>query len=404
MRIQAFNLGKKNTELFIKSNEKIYEALKAYREIIAKNRRVFYSNEITNARFELSSVIAELRLMPSVSKYVFEITTLIGMVGISAIQFLLVDATKATATIAIFLAAGTRIAPSILRLQQYFIQINANTGIAKLTLDFIETLPIKPSKKLIPEFNDTHSDFDARVEVRQLSFAYPGASLPSLLNINLAISKGTKCAIVGPSGSGKTTLVDILLGAIETNSGDVCVSGMTPLEAINRFPGAIGYVPQEVEVFRASIRTNVALGFPKDEATDERVMRALKIAQLNDFIESLPNGLETMIGENGFMISVGQKQRLGIARAMFTSPKLIFLDESTSSLDALTELSVTQALSEIPFDVTLVVIAHRLSTIREFDQIIYLKGGEILAQGSFQEVRELVPDFETQVRLMGIVD
>jgi ABC-type multidrug transport system fused ATPase/permease subunit len=146
----------------------------------------------------------------------------------------------------------------------------------------------------------------------------------------------------------------------------------------------------------------VALGFPPAEISEQEILRALKSAQLEDFVLSLPNGLETLVGERGAKLSGGQKQRIGIARALYTNPKLIILDEATSALDGKTEAELSLAISNLKQGTTIIVIAHRLSTIQDANRIFYMKEGRILAIGSFEEVRERVVEFDEQARLMGL--
>jgi ABC-type multidrug transport system fused ATPase/permease subunit len=151
-----------------------------------------------------------------------------------------------------------------------------------------------------------------------------------------------------------------------------------------------------------TFRQNIALGFPEALATDARIAAAIEIAQLTDLIESLPNGVDTFVGERGAKLSGGQRQRLGIARAMFTSPKLLVLDEATSALDGQTEALISESILNLAGDVTVLVIAHRLSTIKSVDKIAYMSEGKILCVGDFETVRKQVPDFDNQARLMGL--
>jgi ABC-type multidrug transport system fused ATPase/permease subunit len=182
----------------------------------------------------------------------------------------------------------------------------------------------------------------------------------------------------------------------------VSISGVNPLDSIGKWPGAISYVPQDVVISNGTIRENIAMGFPSVVATDDLVWDAIKIAQLTEFVESLPFGLDTPVGERGTKISGGQRQRLGIARAMFTKPKLLVLDEATSSLDGQTEADISDAIQKLQGSVTVVLIAHRLSTVRNVNQVIYMADGEIVARGNFDEVRSAVPDFDRQAQLMGL--
>ena len=177
---------------------------------------------------------------------------------------------------------------------------------------------------------------------------------------------------------------------------------MPPLLAVAKWPGAVSYVPQDVVIAAGTIRENVALGYPPEAATDELIMSALKVAHLDKFVADLPDGVDTQVGERGAKISGGQRQRLGIARAMFTRPHLLVLDEATSSLDAETEASISEAIHDLRGSTTVVMIAHRLSTVRNADIVVYLSEGRVMAKGTFDEVRKSVPDFDRQAMLMGL--
>lgn len=403
MNVKAHKLGYLNSEIAILSNEKIIEVLDSYRESVVRNRRDYYSREIRKLRLKLADVLAELQFMPNVSKYVIESGIVIGAVLIAGVQFALQDARHAVGTLSVFLAAGTRIAPAIMRLQQSAIQIRSGVGIAMPTLILIESLRFTPSVKEVDDDLDvTHEGFLSNVSLKNVGLTYPGKSSPALDDISLQLLTGMSLAIVGPSGAGKTSLVDVLLGVLPANTGVISVSGKPPLDAIASWPGAISYVPQDVTISNGTFRENVSLGYPAEVATDELVWSALEVAQLSEFVIKLPQGLDTPVGERGTKISGGQRQRLGIARAMFTQPKLLVLDEATSSLDGQTEADISDAIQALKGSVTVVMIAHRLSTVRNADQVIYMAQGKILARGSFEEVRNSVPDFDNQAKLMGL--
>ena len=403
MNVRAKFLGIKNWELSLRGDEKIVEVLNSYREIIVRNRREYYVREIARSRMDLANVMAEIQFMPNISKYVIESAVVLGALIISAAQFMMQDAKHAVATLAVFLAAGTRIAPAILRIQQGTIQIRNSLGAATPTLQLIESLnDTKLAHKVLDTVITEHENFSGKVKIRNLTLRYPGKSIPALTNINLEFSHGESIAIVGPSGAGKTSLVDVLLGVLEPQEGSVEISGFAPIETIINWPGAISYVPQDVAISKGTIRENIALGYPIDVATDELVDSAIRIAHLVEFVSSLPDGIDTQVGERGAKISGGQRQRLGIARAMFTKPSLLVLDEATSALDGETEANISDAIQGLKGSVTVVMIAHRLSTVRNADLVVYMESGRIIATGTFEEVRSQVPDFDNQAKLMGL--
>lgn len=403
MHVQAGELGIKNSELNILSNEKIVEVFGSYRESVVRNRRDYYSREIGQMRYSLADTTAKMSFLPFVSKYVIETTVVLGALLIGATQFILQDAVHAVATLTIFLAAGTRIAPAVLRIQQGSVMIQGSLGAAMPTLDLIDELG---NTKLIENVDDsvdiTHEGFEPTIRVENVSLAYPGKSTMAISNISLMVPSGASVAFVGPSGAGKTTIIDVLLGVLNPDKGEVLISNIPPLQAVAKWPGAISYVPQDVVIAAGTVRENVSLGYPIDVATDDLVMSALKVAHLEDYVAGLPQGVDTEVGERGAMISGGQRQRLGIARAMFTRPLLLVLDEATSSLDGETEASISDAIHALRGSTTVIIIAHRLSTVRNADIVVYLSNGEVLATGTFDEVRKAVPDFDRQALLMGL--
>lgn len=403
MHIRARFLGNENAVLSIQSNEKILEVLSSYRESVVKNRRTFYAGEIGELRYKLANTEAELSFMPNISKYVIEVTIVLGALLISAVQFSIRDASQAVATLAVFMAAGSRIAPAVLRFQQGALHIRSSLGSASQTLDMIEEMQsISDLDSGIDELDLIHDGFNPYLELRDVSFAYPSSTSNAISEVSFTAKAGSSIAFVGPSGAGKTTLVDLLLGVLKPSQGAALISGKPPIESISRWPGAIAYVPQDIFISNGTVRENVSLGYPLEVATDDVVWEALRISQLDEFVAELPLRLDTPVGDRGARLSGGQRQRLGIARAMFTKPRLLVLDEATSALDGVTEASISGAINLLRGNVTLVIIAHRLSTIQNADKIVYLSEGRVLSVGKFNEVRASVPNFDQQAKLMGL--
>jgi ABC-type multidrug transport system fused ATPase/permease subunit len=207
-------------------------------------------------------------------------------------------------------------------------------------------------------------------------------------------------AFTGTSGAGKTTLIDLILGLHPNDSDAVKISGLTPLSAYVKWPGAVAYVPQNIIIMNSSIKENVCQGFDFEINDERQIWAALDKAHLGDFVRKLPDGLNTQVGEFGNKLSGGQRQRLGIARALFTSPKLIVFDEATSALDGETEAAISQTLRDLKGECTLLLIAHRVSSIMNSDKIVFMEHGEIIAEGTFDEVVKKSKSFESQVKKM----
>jgi len=403
MQVRAVRLGEEQRFLEIESSEKTLEVLNSYREIVVRNRRSFYSRELGRIRYKLADVIAERAFMPNISKYVIEITVVLGSLGIAALQFAVNDAARAFAVLAVFMAASTRISPAILRLQQGAVSIRSSVGSAGPTLDLIEELEeLSPGSEKVDDLNFEHIGFTGEIKLENISLTYPTKKIPAIKEISLHINQGQVVSFVGPSGAGKTTIIDVILGVLKPDSGDVQIQGHTPASAIKRWPGAIGYVPQDVMISNGTIRQNVCLGFSASEIDEKDICQALEVAQLAEFVRELPEGLDTPVGDRGAKLSGGQRQRLGIARAMFTKPKLLVLDEATSSLDGTTEASISEAVHNLKGGVTIVMIAHRLSTVKESDVIYYLANGKLEMSGTFDELRRNIPEFDKQAQLMGM--
>lgn len=399
----AHKLGLKHSRLLIHSDEKISDALTTYRDLLVRGRRSHMARDISLIRMELAETSAAMQFLPQTSKYVFELSLVFGALIISAVQFTLKDATNAVATLGVFLVAGARIAPAVMRIQQGAIGIKSNLGIAYPTLELIDVFNNVPGiDEGSPSVPSVSQPFIPEVKVRNLSFRYPDSDVSVVKNISFDVAPGKRIAIVGASGSGKSTLVDLLLGVMPPTEGEVLISGVRPLESINRWPGSIGYVPQDVVLIHGTVRENILLGFPDNSYSDEEIWECLKLAQLEKFVRQLPAQLETPSGERGSNLSGGQIQRIGIARALITSPKLLVLDEATSALDGSTESELTNTFMDSNAKLTTIVVAHRLSTIKSADTIYLMRDGEFVASGNFENLKRLVPDFQKQAEIMGL--
>ena len=403
MHMRALKLGDKQTTISIISNQRIFEVLTSYREAFVKNRRGFYAKTIGDDRMKIAETSAELGFMPQISKYIIEATVIVVAVLVCGAQFLISDVTRAIGVLAVFMAASLRIAPAVLRLQQSFVSIRSSIGSAKPTLDLIESLgKDNVAVDVDPIPRTEHEGFKGHIKICDLSFSYPQSKGLVISDLSSEISEGDVVAVVGPSGAGKTTLIDLILGILDPKEGEIEISGVPPLEAIRKWSGAIAYVPQDVMIMNGTVKQNVCMGFDDTKVEDDLVWNALKLSHLDTFVASLPLKLNAEVGDRGAKISGGQRQRLGIARALVTKPALLVLDEATSALDGETEAGIADSIQNMRGKTTIIMIAHRLSTVRGADRVIYMDGGKLIACGSFDYVRTIVPDFDKQAQLMGL--
>ena len=395
-------LGNEIAQLTIFSSERISEAITNYKELYVRDKREHFATLINDSRKRIAWNSAEIAFIPNLGKYVIETTMVIGAILICGIQFYIADATQAISVLAVFLAAGGRIAPAVLRIQSGALSIKGSHGAVNRTISLMDELSSyggEVRNKVEPGLGNI-SEFSASFKLENVDFQYPGDDKKVLNGINLQVNAGETLAIVGPSGAGKSTLVDLILGLFSPTSGEILVSGVFPEQAIKKWPGSIAYVPQSVSLITGTVAENIALGYPNVDI--ERVKQCIKMAHLGSYVGQLENGIDTQIGESGRNMSGGQLQRIGIARALYTNPKILVLDEATSALDGKTEMEVSDSIMELQGEITLILIAHRLSTVVRADKIIYLADGLNIYTGSFEELKKAVPDFAEQASIMGL--
>lgn len=329
------------------------------------------------------------------SRYYLEVLFIGGFGVITAIALASGSAEDALTGLALLLGAGFRVLPSIARFLSSTTSLRAGRVSLDVILDDMDALGVR---KLFlggtAATDDIASGQPAAVDITfdAVTFSYPGGP-PALEGVTLAVPAGTSLGVVGPSGAGKSTLVDLVCGVRTPDAGSVRAGGDTVVAGRSR---AVGLVPQDVFLMDDTIAANVAFGLPENE---DAVREALTRAQLMEFVDSLPKGLGTMVGERGTRLSGGQRQRLGIARALYRSPGILVLDEATAALDVETEAAVVESVEALAGSLTVVVIAHRLSTIARCDQVAYLEAGRLLAAGPLEDVARAVPAFARALEL-----
>lgn len=280
-------------------------------------------------------------------------------------------------TLGLFAAAAFRLMPSVTRV------LSAVQSL-RYGLPVINTLhnELELSAASRAQGPALANGFEHEICLKDVGFTYPGASSPALTNVSLAIRKGETLGIIGASGSGKSTLVDVVLGLLKPDNGSVLVDGQNIHQSLRAWQDQIGYVPQTIYLTDDTLRRNVAFGLPSEQINDAAVARAIRAAQLETFVSTLPQGLDTFVGERGVRLSGGQRQRIGIARALYHDPEVLVLDEATSALDTATEQDVMRAVTALRGSKTILIIAHRLSTVEHADRLCRLEGGLLAEEGT----------------------
>lgn len=292
------------------------------------------------------------------------------------------DTANMVAIIGLFAAAAFKLLPTVARLvQSSQAMVFTRPVVSFIYSELVVNEHFYSSNKscLSPE---SDVSFVKNINISNLSFNYEGVDLPALDAINLDIEAGSMTGFIGASGAGKSTLIDCLLGLIQPLSGELSIDGkLITSDNVCSWQKKLGYVSQVIYLLDGSLRENIGFGIPSDSIDEEKIRSAVERSQLTDFIASLPDGLETLVGERGVRLSGGQRQRIGIARALYNNPPVLVLDEATSSLDTVTEREVMQAVEELQGSTTVLIIAHRYSTIENCDYLYKLEKGKIVAQG-----------------------
>jgi len=302
------------------------------------------------------------------------------------------DSQTLSSVLGIFALASIRLLPAISNLLSAINGIRYSShsldqlyfDLKDLEANNLEPLSFRETKML--ESSEKLSWSNGSVSLNDIVYRYPNAERSSLDGISLNIRKGESIGLIGKSGAGKTTLVDVILGLLIPQSGDITVNGVSIYKNLRSWQDMLGYVPQSIFLTDDTLRRNIAFGTPDHLIDHERLLKAVKAAQLSDLIEQLPHGLDTNVGERGVLLSGGQRQRVGIARALYHEREILVFDEATAALDNETEALVTEAIKSLSGIKTMIIIAHRLSTIEHCDRIYMLEKGRVVKAGSYQEV------------------
>ena len=375
--------GEENQDYYSGLYKWIDQSVMGIKEIKIANKENYFINEYAKCGEGYVNAVQRYNLYNATPRLLIETVALAGMIFYMMIQLLSgVQVTAILPQLTLLALVAMRLIPCANRINNHLTSIS-----------YFEPFFMGVSDNLQEEIRDESIDYDAafyqkKVEVQKLEirhniqlkdivYKYPNTETLIFDRANMEIPIGKSVGIVGTSGAGKTTIVDILLGLLQIQSGEILADGVEVREHYQSFLKDIGYIPQTIFMIDSTIRKNVAFGVADEDIDDAKVWRALQEAQLDEFVRGLPDGLDTSIGERGIRISGGQRQRIGIARALFEDPEVLVLDEATSALDNETEAAIMESINMLHGKKTLIIIAHRLQTIEKCDMVYRVEKGQV---------------------------
>ncbi len=370
------------------------QGLGGVKEVQVRRRASHFLDRFSVERLIYARATRMALFLGEAPRYIMEMLFIVGLAVMSMVVFSASDATQGAATLGLFVAAGFRMMPSMVR----FLAAVNNMRLGSKSVELVvrDLSDLEASK---PSAGSEVIELRQGISVDAISFSYATAPRQVLNDVSIDLEVGRSLAIVGPSGAGKTTLVDIILGLHDPTSGRIMVDGVDVATMKDRWQRSIGLVPQDVFLLDESLRSNIAFGESESDIDPDRLAEAIRRAQLEDLVASMPEGADTFVGERGVRISGGQRQRIGIARALYLRPQLLVLDEATSSLDSATERQITDTIDSLRGTQTMIVVAHRLSTVRRCDTLVFMRDGRIESAGTFDEVRHVNAEFAHLVSL-----
>ncbi|MCC3145649.1 ABC transporter ATP-binding protein/permease [Halanaerobium sp. Z-7514] len=379
------------------------EAFNSIKQIKVRSKEDVFLNRFAVHSLNNADYRAWYSIISQLPRYILEAVAFGGIVLL--VLFLIVsgeEASQVVPIVSLFAFAGYRLMPALQRIFKAASSLNFNTAILdRIHEDIFETG--KFASSAWPDKTPEALDFKDKIELKNLSFSYPNDKESVLKNVNLEISKDQEIGLAGATGAGKSTLVNVILGLLRPEEGKMLVDGVELTDDnIRNWQQNIGYVPQDIYLCDDTILSNIAFGVPEDQIDLKAVKKATKIANIDHFIENeLEKGYQTIVGERGVRVSGGQRQRLGLARALYHDPEVLVLDEATSSLDNKTQKSVMEAINNIAKVKTMIIIAHRLSTVKDCDLIYMLEQGEIIDFGAYEELANSNVKFRKLANLSG---
>jgi len=377
-RRYSVKLGARTRAAAAEQGKWLLQSFAGIKEIKVMNKEDYFVRNYDIQSFNYSEIRRKQSFATIIPKPVMESVCICGLLTIMSVRIYMGEDMAAFVPIlSVFAIAAFRMLPSINRLSGCYSAIMYGKPALESVYKDVKEMNASKVVRIEAEEDSYEYDIKTGISVNNLTFKYPQGDTEVIKEASFVIPKLKSTAFVGPSGAGKSTMADLLLGVLTPEAGSIEVDGVDIKEHMQAWHRKIGYIPQVIYLMDDSIRANVAFGIPSEEIDDERVWKALKEAQLDEFVREQPDGLDSQVGDRGVRISGGQRQRIGIARALYTNPEVLVLDEATSALDNETETAVMEAIDALHGSRTMIIIAHRLTTIRNCDTIYEIKEGKV---------------------------
>ena len=396
LRRRQYRVGEEVAASGLEAWQFLLPGLDGFREARLTSSANAFIDGFRAARLKRARAARVMGILSDAPRYLLEIGFVVAIMGISVILFTTGTPAEALTVLGVFAAASLRALPAMNRISANLATTRTGRAGLDIVSDAVEELDAGGVHDEQPRSSER---FSGDIVLRELSFQYPDSDEYVLRGLSLEIAENRTTAFVGSSGAGKSTLLDIVLGLLQPTEGAVEVGGRLIADDLAGWYSELGVVPQDVFLLNDTLTTNIAFGVAHDDVDAARVREVIKMSQLDDLVAELPEGLGTVVGERGVRLSGGQRQRIGLARALYRRPRVLVLDEATSSLDNATEHEIALTLGALQGTLTIVIVAHRLSTVRHADRLIFLKSGQVDAEGTFDELRSKSSDFARLVEL-----
>lgn len=370
-------IGEESRKANVLVTKWLFQAFSGIKEIKVANKESFFITNYDKNYKDCAKVQRQQSILTYLPKPVMETVCICSLMLAMIIKIAVMksDIVSFVTTLSVFAVAAFRMLPSFNKITGYISSMMFNKPAIDSVYKDLKEIEQFMGQKIVRHEDTISITLNKSIQFNDVSFHYSESDKWILKDANLEIQKNTSVALIGASGAGKTTAADLILGILEPQEGTVTIDGVDIKKCMKSWHEDIGYIPQVIYLMDDNIRANVAFGIPEEEIDDAAIEKALREAQLDQFVHALPDGLDTMIGDRGVKLSGGQRQRIGIARALYRNPNVLVLDEATSALDSDTEREVMEAIDGLHGTRTLIVIAHRLSTLRKCDKIYEVGNG-----------------------------